>query len=116
MLAIQRNSWSQSRGFAKEQIPIFDQKLLDDLYCKKFKVKGYWHKHIKSRLVVAGIFLKATSLHYPPCSTMSIDVETGEFVNGGIEFLIFDAVAKKLKWVHNISILHRNPVQVFTTL
>ena len=101
MLAIQHNSWSQTRGFALEHIPIFDQNLLNDLSCKKFQVTLQFRilstgnetdckKH-------AGIFSQATSLHYPPCSTMTIDVETGEFVNGGIEFLIFDAIAKKLK-------------------
>ena len=35
---------------------------------------------------------------------MTVDVKSGEFINGGIEFLIFDAIAKKLGWEYGMDI------------
>ena len=94
-MALQRNSWSQSNRFALKEIPIFAKNLLHDLSCKKLKVTDV--KSFRVNRVQVDLNLQATSLHYPPCSTMTIDVESGRFINGGIEFLIFDAIAKKLK-------------------
>ena len=45
------------------------------------------------------INFQATAFHYPPRTIVTKDESGNEAITGGYEFLIFDAIARKLKFV-----------------
>ena len=46
------------------------------------------------------INFQATAFHYPPRTIVTKDESGNEAITGGYEFLIFDAIARKLKFVY----------------
>ena len=44
-------------------------------------------------------YLQATAFHYPPRTFVTKDDSGTDVVTGGYEYIIFDTIAKKLKYV-----------------
>ena len=44
-------------------------------------------------------YLQATAFHYPPRTFVTKDDSGNDVVTGGYEYIIFDTIAKKLKYV-----------------
>ena len=96
--AILNNVWSQSRGFSVEA-NIFGTDQLRDMSCKKFKVGDKSLTIYSSQTEYTQYHFQATAFHYPPRTIVTQNAAGENVVTGGYEYLIFDTIARYLKFV-----------------